>query len=101
MYRGTTPTLGFHIPYEAELVEGGYITIVQFGGVRLEKSLADEGVTLEEGRITVTLTQEETLRLSASGSCRIQLRLMLHGGRAVASNVMSVGVGEILKEGVI
>lgn len=101
MIRGTTPTLGFHIPYEAELVEGGYITIAQFGGVRLEKSLEEDGVTLEPGRIALTLTQEETLRLSTAGACRIQLRLKLTGGRAVASNIMTVSVGEILKEGVI
>ena len=101
MTRGTTPTLGFHIPYDPALVEGGFITIVQFGALRIEKSLEDEGVALEPGRIVVTLTQEETLRLSAAGECRIQLRLKLTGGRAVASHIMSVPVAEILKEGVI
>lgn len=101
MTRGTTPTLGFHIPYESELVEGGYITIAQFGAVRLEKALGEEGVTVEPGRIALTLTQEETLRLSSAGACQIQLRLRLTGGRAVASNVMTVSVGTILKEGVI
>jgi hypothetical protein len=101
MYRGTTPTLVFRIPYAAALVQGGYVTLAQLGAVQLEKAIGSEGVTLEDERITVTLTQAETLALSTAAQVRIQLRLLLTGGTAVASNIMHVQVEEILKEGEI
>ena len=40
MRRGTTPTLTFTTPYDADQVQDGYITIVQ-GCLTIEHALAD------------------------------------------------------------
>ena len=37
MTRGTTPTLGFSIPCAPEEISAGYVTLAQFGKVKVEK----------------------------------------------------------------
>ena len=100
MVRGTTPTLRFLVPYGASEIESGFITFAQLGETKLEKSIGTEQVT-GDGEITLMLTQEDTLALSANSLCQIQLRLKLAGDRAAASNILTCSVDEILKEGVI
>lgn len=41
MYRGTTPTLTFHLPMETAALASAYITFSQSGEVKLEKQLSD------------------------------------------------------------
>lgn len=62
MYRGTTPTLTFHLPMETAALASAYITFSQSGEVKLEKQLSD--CTRSENSLGVTLTQAETLVLS-------------------------------------
>lgn len=100
MIRGTTPTLRFLVPYSASEIDSGYITFAQIGKTRLEKAVTAQQIT-GDGEITLTLTQEDTLALSADCICQIQLRLKLSGGRVAASNIFTSSVDEILKEGVI
>ena len=98
MYRGTTPTLVFTVTPELDLsaLAEAWLTIRQ-AEVEITHSLPDLVPT--EGGFSVTLTQAETLGLSASASCRVQLRALTGAGQAMASNILSLPVGGILKCG--
>ena len=100
MYRGTTPTLVFTVTPELDLstLAEAWLTIRQ-AEVEITHSLPDLVPT--EGGFSVTLTQAETLGLSSSASCRVQLRALTGAGQAMASNILSLPVGGILKCGVI
>ena len=101
LQRGTTPVHSFTLPDDLKGVELAalYITYAQSGTVRLEKTM-DE-VTVDSGVITVQLTQEDTLLFRAKATVRIQIRLRTAAGDALASDVIEVPVGAILKDGVI
>ena len=100
MRRGTTPTLVFTLEPALDLstLAEAWLTIRQ-AEVEITHSLPDLVPT--EGGFSVTLTQAETLGLSASASCRVQLRALTGAGQAMASNILSLPVGGILKCGVI
>lgn len=98
--RGTTPTLTFKIPYSASDVADGWVTFKQYDSIMLDKRITDDGVTINDNSIEVALTQDETLKLYAS-VCMVQLRLKLANGNAVASGIVSVDIGEIIKDGEI
>ncbi|MGN1013852.1 MAG: hypothetical protein ACI4PM_00685 [Butyricicoccus sp.] len=102
MYRGTTPQHVFELPDELADVafDALYITYSQFGVTKIEKALND--VTRDGSKLTVHLTQEETLQLVASAQpVHIQIRLRTADGTAMASNVVLAPVKSVLKEGVI
>ena len=101
MIRGTTPVLEFTLPFDTELLEEAYVTISQRGAVVIDKSI-DE-CTLKHTMLSVRLSQEETLELIAQRNLRveIQLRVLTRDGEALASNIETVDVGRILKDGVI
>ena len=101
MIRGTTPVLEFTLPFDTDLLEEAYVTISQRGTVVIEKSI--DKCTLEHNMLSVKLSQEETLELIAQRNLRaeIQLRVLTRDGEALASNIETVDVGRILKDGVI
>ena len=101
MIRGTTPTLEFKLPFDTSLIAKMYITMTQNGKTALEKTLSDCNCS---GRsVSLTLTQEDTLKLQQQprSQAEIQIRVRTTAGEALASDIMSVYVGRILKEGVI
>lgn len=63
MYRGTTPTLTFRLPIDTGSITALSLAVAQGGVVKIEKALAD--MTLEGKPVSCTLTEEETLSLSA------------------------------------
>lgn len=103
MTRGTTPSLKLEIDFKTTDLAAVWITISQ-GGPVINKTLADEGVTItdtEDGaEITVTLSQEDTLAL-APGGAELQVRALLVDDTAAASNIARLTVKRILKDGVI
>ena len=100
MRRGTTPTLVFSVtpPLDLGALAEAWLTIRQ-AGVEITHGLAE--LTATEAGFATTLTQAETLQLAGSASCRIQLRALTGTGQALASNILTVPVGGILKDGVI
>lgn len=98
MRRGTTPTNTFTVDLDLTLAQVLYITYKQGGRTVIEKKLEDVTITAET--LTVTLTQADTLKLR-DGSVDIQIRARLIDGSAPASQIMTVPVEAILKEGVI
>lgn len=101
LYRGTTPTHSFTLPDELNGVELAalYITYRQVGDTVLEKALSD--VSVESGVVTVQLTQEDTLSFRPGSVVQIQIRLRTAAGNAMASDIIKVDVGHVLKDGVI
>lgn len=101
MIRGTTPTLEFTLPFDTSLIAKMYITITQNGVATLEKTLSD--CKCSGTSVSLTLTQEDTLGLRQQPRSRgeMQIRVRTTAGEALASDIMSVHVGRILKEGVI
>lgn len=99
MYRGTTPTHTISTDIELGNAVVIYVTYQQNGKTVLEKTIDDIRIT-EEG-IEVSLTQEETLLFGSARRALVQIRARSSTGQAVVSNIMSVDVKKILKEGVI
>lgn len=102
MRRGTTPTHTFTTDVDLSSAEVMYITYQQRSKTILEKTLDD--ATIEGNKVTVRLTQAETLRFSddyASNEVKIQIRARTHDSSAWVSNVMTTTVDRLLKEGII
>lgn len=107
MTRGTTPTHTFTLPDDLKTatLSALYITYAQRGETVLEKTLSD--VTINNGVITCTLTQAETLLFSVRNHARstddvaIQVRLKTSDGTAMASDIMRIPVTDVLKDGEI
>ena len=99
MIRGTTPTLEFMIPFDTSLLAEAWVTLSQSGKIVLNKELKD--CTCEARKISVRLTQEETLELDCNSKTEIQIRARTVAGDAIASDIITVNTNRILKEGVI
>lgn len=99
MRRGTTPTLQITVTGLTDIeVQNLYLTLRQ-GQTTIEKT--ESGVTIDGEVISATLTQEETLSLTAKMDVAMQLRVLSTNNTAYASNIITVPVEAILKEGVI
>lgn len=98
MYRGTTPTLLFTMPFNSTGITVLYVTFQQEGKNVLEKALDD--VEWEGNEIKIKLTQEDTLKLG-EGDVMIQIRLKFEDDTAMASDIIYTFAQEILKGGEI
>ena len=99
--RGTTPTLTFTLPFGAENVAAAFVTFEQHNSVVLDKEIGATGCACEGNTITLHLSQEDTLLLCQCDKVDIQLRIRTVNGEALASQIITVFVEEILKDGVI
>ena len=99
MVRGTTPTLEFTLPFSTELLAEAYVTLSQNKKVVVDKSLED--CECNENRLSVKLTQEETLLLDSDHKTEIQIRARTNEDEALASDIITVSTDRILKDGVI
>jgi len=97
MYRGTTPTFIFKLPFAVDQITALNLCFAQQEQVVLEKTLPH--CTAEGDSVQVTLTEAETLLFdSKKGMVEIQLRIGC-GKTRLASNIMRVLVERILKDG--
>ena len=99
MVRGTTPTLEFTLPFSTELLAEAYVTLSQNKRVVVDKSL--ENCERSGNRLSVKLTQADTLLLDSDHKTEIQVRAKLNSGDAVASRIVTVNTERILKDGEI
>lgn len=99
MIRGTTSTLQFAFPFELNNVAELWVTLKQDNNIVLDKTLTD--CELDGSILTLRLTQQDTLKLNAFLPVAIQIRIRTNDGNAVASNIITTSVGQILKDGVI
>lgn len=99
MIRGTTPRLDFYLPFDVSTLEEAFVTFAQGAETVFEKTLSE--CVVEQNRISVKLTQDETLKLHVDSIVEIQIRAKTENGDALASNIMRESADRILKEGVI
>lgn len=99
MFRGSTPTHVFNLPMPADDIKALRLTYVQGGKTILDKSETD--VKMDGSTITLRLTQEETLAFGATAPVNIQLKVLLHSGAVLPSQIFRVHVAEILNEEVL
>lgn len=98
MMRGTTPTLTFTLPFPASDITEAWITFAQNEMVKLDKPLSECSCT--ENKISVTLTQAETLALTSGRITEIQLACRC-GEAVFRSKIIPVPTSRILKDGEI
>lgn len=100
MHRGTTPTLVFVTDIDLSHMKTVWATFTQ-NNVEITKEAPD--MKISDSSLSVTLTQEETLRFHYhTGSyCELQVRAMTASGNAIASDIVSIPIDRILKGGVI
>lgn len=97
MYRGTTPTITFNLPFDESRITALNLCFAQQGEIVLEKVLED--CKLEKNALQVGLTEQETLLFDTKkGMVEMQLRIGCGDSRMV-SNIMSLSVERILKDG--
>ena len=97
MTRGTTPTHEFNTNVDLTDAKIVYITYMQNGETVVEKTIDD--AVIDGDKITVSLTEEDTLKFDANSLVEIQLRVGFENGERIASNIMRVRVQKILKDG--
>lgn len=98
MRRGTTPTNVFktNVNLAGATV---FISYAQKGEVIVEKT--NDDVDIHNECLSTRLTQEDTLKLDSRQKVNIQIRYVFPDGTAGASNIITVDVGDILKDGEI
>lgn len=105
--RGTTPTNIFTTDIDLQNATV-YLTYAQYGNTVFEKTGNDLTIKTAEDDdgaticlVTTTLTQDDTLALKANLNVSVQIRAIFADGKAIASEIMNISVGDILKDGVI
>ena len=98
--RGSTPSLLFKTPYEAEIIVGGFLTFSQRGAVVFEKKIPEE-VAVLDGGLVCDLSQEETLQLTTVDVLKAQAWFILPYGKTAGSGVWRIPVLGTLKGGEI
>lgn len=97
--RGTTPTNIFDVDLDLTDAEVVYYTYSQDGVTVFEKTKEDLDIT--PSRVTIKLSQKDTLKLNHSKPVEIQARARFVNGDAPASCIIVTTAERILKNGVI
>lgn len=98
MTRGTTPTISFELPFPLSNVNELSLSFKQ-GKTMIVKTLDD--VEVIDNEYQIKLSQEETLSFKSDLTAEAQLRVKLLTGDVLASDVYTVDVERILKDGVM
>lgn len=100
--RGTTPTIEITVQTEIDLhqVSEVWIYISQQNKVKIDKQLEDVTFDYENRKMSILLSQDDTLALK-EGEALFQIRVLLMDGTALATLASEVEIAPIYKEGVI
>ena len=96
--RGTAPTITFKIPLDASVIAKAKITI-KHKRVLLEKYTKD--CFIEDGKVSTTLTREESLLLPDNQYVQIQLEIETVTGQPLKTKVHSAYSSELLSSEVL
>jgi len=99
MIRGTTPTLVFTLPFDVSVIKSAWITFSQNGCEVL--TVEGDRCEMTDTKMTVTLSQDETLLFTENCYAEIQIRVLTTYDTSLASDVMRTPVQRVLKGGVI
>lgn len=95
MFQGTTPTIEWALPFAASLVKECTVTFRQNGANIDELRKTKANCTLADEKISLVLTQEETLLLNLEYNVEIQLKVWTTDGATMATKPEKVRVCEI------
>lgn len=96
MIRGTTPTISYTLPFQVSELTDAELTLAQKDEVKVLKKL--EHCSCDTHKLSITLTQEETLQLDCSCPAEIQLRVKV-GEQVFATRPALVSVEKLLADG--
>lgn len=99
MIRGATPTHIFKLPFEVEYIKCARIVYSQNDEVILEKETSD--CMMQGNRISVCLTQEETLLFNCSYLTQVQLRILTIDDISLPSRIFWIDTKKCLKSEVL
>ena len=103
MYRVTTPTHTFKLPFDTSNCSVILLDYKQ-DRTRLtkkyENGVTPSGMTLDDEYVIQVLTQEETKGFK-KGTASIQIRVLTNNGSAYASKWFTVGVNDVINEEVL
>ena len=99
MIRGTTPALQFTMPVDTAELDCLYVTLAQHGIVVVDKCITD--CECDGANVTCCLTQKETLAINEMRPVELQVRAKTKDGVAMASQILTLPAGRILKDGEI
>lgn len=97
--KGCTCINTFTLPFVQKDVKAICISYAQNKKVLFEKKLED--CTFSDGKVSVRLTQEDTLKFDSFKIIQIQLKVKLNGDVVVKSKIIETITDDILCEGVI
>ena len=98
--RGTTPTLTITLPDDFDMasVEAYEIWLrAERSGFKLHFS--DEQIAKAEGAVSITLTQEQTLKFDNNENIAVQLRFIDSAGKVGATFKATISAAEFIGEG--
>lgn len=107
LIRGTTPTIEITVKSEIDFstIHQVWVYISQQKKTKVDKLISDVVFDAENNKITVKLSQEDTLGLKTNENGNpvtyFQIRLLLNDGTALATVANEIDVIEIYKEGII
>ena len=103
MFRATTPTHTFTLEVSTSTCDEILVTY-KLGDVVLNKHYEDgtlpDGMTLDNKKVIIKLTQEETLMFPAGKSAEVQLRARI-GTDVLATDKFNVTVNSVLNEEIL
>ena len=99
MIRGTTPTHEFKVPFNKDMIKTVKIIYCQNDKTIFCKNTED--CTIEDGIISVTLTQEDTFACKLGAFVDIQVRILTDRDEALSSNIMHDTVYKSLDDEVL
>lgn len=90
MTRGSTPTFVFTLPSDTSVYSDIDIYFAQNGSVILD--VTQDALTLSGNEVSFTMTEEESLKFTASVPAEIQIRLVTRNGRIFISEIRRIAV---------
>ena len=103
--RGTSPTIIINVRSNLDLTHTSkvWVYIYQQGHLVVDREIAGGSTAIDttNKKITLELTQQDTLALKANSGALFQVRLLLSSGKALATLASNVEIKEIYKEGII
>lgn len=97
--RGTTPTIAYTIPIDLGDIKNFTVTFRIDGEVVLKKKKDD--CVIEDNKIIVELSQEDTLLLPRDKIVETQVKLLFMDGNVLKTKPKNLFSGDILDEEVI
>lgn len=97
--RGTTPTVSFGLPFSADLIATGFVTVMQREEPVIEKELS--ACDCNGNTLSTKFSQEDTLALEIGSLAKIRLVVKTQGGDRLETKDFVVRVSDTHKDEVI